>query len=154
MATDPIDLDRLESYTSSTAKVRTHTDDCYLWPDHKDCAVRRLIAELRAARAELAAVDDAIADRGVPERDCTLPVAERVDNIIVELKQWRHEAGKEMQENDRLRTRLATLEPLVAAIVKAATTAPAGFDDDGRLWQGAALDDAVEALVLAERGTP
>lgn len=54
--------------------------------------------------------------------------------------------------------RLARLEPLVAAIVAAATTPPPGYEDDGApggLWHGhKALDDAVEALVRAERGAP
>lgn len=58
------------------------------------------------ARADLAAVDAAIADRGVPERDCRLPLATRVDNIIGELKEWRHDAATEAMENEALRADL------------------------------------------------
>lgn len=35
------------------------------------------------------AIEKAISDRGICERDCTLPLPERVDNIICELKEWR-----------------------------------------------------------------
>ena len=61
-----------------------------------------LRAKLADAKAELAAVDAAIADRGVPERDCSLPLPERVSNIISELKNWRHEAGTAQAEVERL----------------------------------------------------
>lgn len=62
------------------------------------------------------------------------------------------------EREEAMETRLARLEPLVAAIVTAATTPPPGYEDDGApggLWHGhKALDDAVEALVRAERGAP
>ncbi len=50
-------------------------------------------AEARGATTIETVIDGVIADRGVPERDCTLPLEDRVDNIIVELKTWRHEAA-------------------------------------------------------------
>lgn len=53
----------------------------------------RAICELHRRAAEYDKVDAAIADRGVPERDCRLPLPERVDNLIVELKNWRHECA-------------------------------------------------------------
>lgn len=46
------------------------------------------------AEEVLRAIDNVIADRGVPERDCALPLPQRVDNIIVELKNWRHWYGE------------------------------------------------------------
>ncbi len=67
------------------------------------CEERKALAAGKAkAEAELAAVDAAIADRGVPERDCSLPLPERVSNIISELKNWRHEAGTAQAEVERL----------------------------------------------------
>lgn len=51
------------------------------------------LALMRRARSTEKAIDQAIADRGVPERDCRLPIAERVSNIISELKEWRHDYG-------------------------------------------------------------
>lgn len=38
------------------------------------------------------AIDKAIGDRGICERDCTLPLPERVNNIINDLKEceWRY----------------------------------------------------------------
>ena len=52
---------------------------------------------------ELAAIDTAISDRGVAEKDCTLPLAERISNIISELKEWRHKCSVAEAENERLR---------------------------------------------------
>lgn len=50
---------------------------------------------------------------GVPERDCRLPIAERVSNIVSELKEWRSdyaEAAMKLERADgalqRLRERL------------------------------------------------
>lgn len=87
--TAPIDLDRLDAHSWDSEMLAA--------------ACPQLAAELRAARAELAAVDSVIGDRGVPERNCTLPLPERVDNIIVELKNWRHECATEAAANEKLR---------------------------------------------------
>ena len=65
-------------------------------------------AEVEKLRSELAAVDYAIADRGVPDRDCTLSLPERVDNIIVDLKSWRHYYGEEVVVSEKLRAELAS----------------------------------------------
>lgn len=54
-------------------------------------------------------VDRAISDRGVAERDCSLPIGERVANIIGELKQWRHECATEAMENEKLRAEVDRL---------------------------------------------
>lgn len=56
MAADPADLDALDAAVAQRATVRTHYDGCYLSHDHRDCAITRLSAELRAARTELAAL--------------------------------------------------------------------------------------------------
>jgi len=52
----------------------------------------KVIKERDEAKAMLCAIDEAIGDRGVPEHDCSLPLSERVSNIISELKEWRHKA--------------------------------------------------------------
>jgi len=53
-----------------------------------------------------AAIDQAIADSGVAETDCRMPVAERVSNIIGEMKQWRHAYAESEAAMARLRERV------------------------------------------------
>lgn len=53
-----------------------------------------------------AAIDQAIADSGVAETDCRLPIAERVSNIIGEMKQWRHAYAESEAAMARLRERV------------------------------------------------
>ena len=71
-------------------------------PDH----VRAIVQERDAARAEVAAVEAAICDRGVSERDCGLPLAERVDHILLDLKQCRFDLAASEMENAKLRAQL------------------------------------------------
>lgn len=64
----------------------------------RDLIARRVAeAEARGAATIETVIDGVIADRCVHERDCTLPLDDRVDNIIVELKNWRHEAATNEQ---------------------------------------------------------
>jgi outer membrane murein-binding lipoprotein Lpp len=69
-------------------------------------ALPALLDELDAARAEVATVDAAISDRGVSERDCGLPLAKRVDNLILDLKQCRFDLAAAEMENAKLRAQL------------------------------------------------
>lgn len=57
-------------------------------------------------RAEVAAIDAAISDRGVAERDCGLPLDQRIDNILVDLKQCRFDLAASEMENAKLRAQL------------------------------------------------
>ena len=68
--------------------------------------VRVIAAELLAARAEVAAVEAAISDRGVSERDCGLPPPERVNNLISDLKQCRCDLAQTEMEHEQLRAQL------------------------------------------------
>lgn len=85
------------------------------WDLHEECirfdaeliaalhnAYPAMAAEIRALRLDLTAIDNAIADRGIAEVSCMLPIAERVSNIISELKDWRHEAATANADVERL----------------------------------------------------
>lgn len=91
------ELARLQTWTGMISVLDKHYPP-ETFPTMPDTASRddgarivSLVRRLDEARSELKAIDDVIADRGVPERDCTLPLPQRVDNIIAELKTWRDE---------------------------------------------------------------
>lgn len=147
----PADLDRLDALVAERATIRTHAENCYLWDDHRDCAIRRLAAEICRLWAEVAEIDDVIGGRGVPERDCTLPLPERVDNIIVELKNWRHSSATEAMENEKLR---AENERLLA-VRDQLHNWRVMEQDDGRAWTDGyllGLDRGIAALDAARGG--
>lgn len=97
------------------------------------CWVRRAVS----AEAALAAASQVIGDRGVCERDCTLPLAQRIDNLIFNERTadfWEAKATLAEREVSRLRgCAQATLDaidwgkkeddPVVALCVYAAVAA-------------------------------
>lgn len=99
--------------------------------------VRAIAAELLAARAEVAAVEAAICDRGVSERDCSLPLAKRVDNLIVDLRTWSLSYAQTVMENERLRAEVERLRGLIREYVQAT--------------DGLAVEDSAEAQNRYER---
>ena len=62
--------------------------------------LREAVADRERQLADAAKV---IADRGICERDCTLPLAQRIDNLIVDLRTDEYEAAEVCVERDRLR---------------------------------------------------
>ena len=76
--------------------------------------MRSLLARAVKAEGVLRAIDEVIADRGVPERDCTLPLPQRVDNLIVELKNWRHSYGEAALLAEKAETEIRHLRAKLA----------------------------------------
>lgn len=80
--------------------------------------IEELQREVAGLRAELAAIDKAIVDRGVCERNCNAPLPERVDALIVEQRSaeyWRASAKLLMDENASLRAGNVQLAERLAA---------------------------------------
>ena len=113
------------------------------------------LALMRRARATEAAIDEAIGDRGVPERDCRLPIAERVSNIISELKEWRHDYGVAASNLERSEAARKVITEAAAAVARNSTdtgdtfVAPLQYLDD----LNAALVLDADAGDLAPRAT-
>lgn len=76
--------------------------------------IRSISARAVKAEGVLRAIDEVIADRGVPERDCTLPLPQRVDNLIVELKNWRHSYGEAALLAEKAETEIRHLRAKLA----------------------------------------
>lgn len=88
-------------------RVEAETESIKVWDElqRQNAEVGRLLtcesllkAERDAAVAELRAAARAIDDRGICERDVTLPLPERLDAIIVDLRSARHHAEMDAVE--------------------------------------------------------
>lgn len=57
-----IDLGKLELTVHGRNRERTHYKDCYLSPDHRDCAILMMVHEMRALLRALQVARDCLAD--------------------------------------------------------------------------------------------
>lgn len=67
-----IELDFLRKAVTERSRDRTHTENCYLWSDHRDCAISRLLDEVVLLQTTLGNVlnawrDDANQGDGIME---------------------------------------------------------------------------------------
>ena len=94
--TEPNDFDLSIDLQAAADKMNVDRDWLDLvpsasgFPEAMRAAFRRAIL----AERQLAEVSSAIADRGVYERDCTLPIGARVDNVILDLRESRHDLAE------------------------------------------------------------
>lgn len=47
------EIAELRAAMADRAKIRTHSEGCWLWGGHQDCAIHRLLAEIERLRTEL-----------------------------------------------------------------------------------------------------
>ncbi len=81
-------------------------------------ALETLLLERDTLRAKLADVEKVIEGRGVAENDCTLPLAERVDNLILAMRNAHHAWADAEREAKDLRAKLAASEAQNAAALR------------------------------------
>lgn len=97
-------------------------DDCRHWADEmrrtaSAGTLEKAAAKLGELSDQMAAIDKALGDSGLPERDCSLPMPERVSNMLRELKSWRHQAAVLMKaeaERDDLTRKKADVKVWLA----------------------------------------
>lgn len=87
--------------------------------------------------AELSAIDKSIMDRGVCERDCTLPLAQRVDNLIVDLRTEEHEWATQQ-------VRMAKLQSMLREAAKHLDTLVESREE--RLYPTPELEELIERI--------
>lgn len=105
---------------------------------------------------ELAAIDTAISDRGVAEKDCTLPLAERISNIISELKEWRHKCSVAEAENERLLALTSEFNEVSIGLDESTASLKRVLADNERLRanaSGAVCDELREMLLVSKYGS-
>lgn len=58
-----LDLGKLRDIVEArNPHPRTHSDDCYLWDDHRDCAILRLLNSYEALLIKAAALEATLAN--------------------------------------------------------------------------------------------